>query len=64
MEIDKNNIRQILVDVYGVDGRLEDEAAERIFRLINGPIEDNSDSDDEDIDDNDPSLPWNFRKMQ
>ena len=30
----KDKIKEILVDVYQIDGRLEDEAAERIFRLF------------------------------
>ena len=30
----KDKIKEILVDVYQIDGRLEDEAAERILRLF------------------------------
>ena len=30
----KDRIKEILVDVYQIDGRLEDEAAERILRLF------------------------------
>ena len=30
----KDKIKEILVDVYQIDGRLEDEAAERILRII------------------------------
>ena len=31
----KDKIKEILVDVYGIDGRHEDEATERILRLFN-----------------------------
>lgn len=30
----KDKIKEILVDVYQIDGRLEDETAERILRLF------------------------------
>ncbi len=31
----KDKIKEILVNVYGIDGRHEDEATERILRLFN-----------------------------
>jgi hypothetical protein len=34
----KDKIKEILVDVYQIDGRLEDEAAERILRLFSGSL--------------------------
>ncbi len=31
----KEKIKQILIDIYQIDGRLEDQATESIFRLFN-----------------------------